>query len=77
MFFIKLRKISSIIKRGGIANYKALKGEKVVVTSIKENEDGSKMIKIKRKNGHRFFGSHPVVAVNYEKALESGEILTQ
>ncbi len=64
-----------IIKRGGIANYKSVQGQKVVVTSIKEKKDGTKVVKIKRADGNRFFGSHWQVAANVEKALESGELL--
>lgn len=64
-----------IIKRGGIANYKSVKGNKVVVTSIKEKKDGTKLVRIKRTDGNRFFGSHWQVAANIEKALESGELL--
>ncbi|SHJ37519.1 hypothetical protein [Pseudozobellia thermophila] len=64
-----------IIKRGGIANYKNLKGQKVVVTAIEEKKDGSKEIKLKKVNGNRFFGSHAVVAANYRKALETGELV--
>lgn len=64
-----------IIKRGGIANYKSVQGQKVVVSSIKEKKDGTMLVKIKRADGNRFFGSHWQVAVNVEKALESGELL--
>ncbi|WP_108424712.1 hypothetical protein [Flagellimonas amoyensis] len=64
-----------IVKRGGIANYKSVEGQKVVVTSIKEKKDGTKVVKIKRADGNRFFGSHWSVAANVEKALESGELL--
>lgn len=64
-----------IIKRGGIANYKNLKGQKVVVTAVEEKKDGSKEIKLRKENGSRFFHSHTVVAANYRKALESGELV--
>lgn len=64
-----------IIKRGGIANYKSVQGQKVVVTSVKEKKDGTKVVKIKRADGNRFFGSHWQIAANVEKALESGELL--
>ncbi|NNE76727.1 MAG: hypothetical protein HKN31_06600 [Pricia sp.] len=65
-----------IIKRGGIVNYDRLKGEKVVVTSIAEKNDGTTKLKIKREDGGRFFGSHSVVVVaDYRDALEAGELL--
>ncbi|MDP5231634.1 MAG: hypothetical protein NWQ38_14680 [Cellulophaga sp.] len=63
-----------IIKKGGIANYKSVHGEKVVVTAIKEKKDGTTEVKIKRANGNRFFGSHTVVAADITKALASGEL---
>lgn len=63
-----------IIKRGGIANYKRVEGEKVVVTSIKEKKDGTTEIKIKRNDGGRFFGSHKYVEADIDQALASGEL---
>ncbi|MDO6819552.1 MULTISPECIES: hypothetical protein [Zobellia] len=64
-----------IIKRGGLANYKALKGDRVVVTSVESNKDGSTKIKIKRKDGGRFFGSHTVVSADISNALATGELV--
>lgn len=63
-----------IIKRGGLANYKRVEGEEVVVTSVKENKDGTTLIKIKRNDGGRFFGSHTVVPADFHKALAAGEL---
>ena len=72
---IEFPRANFIIKRGGIANYKNLKGQKVVVTSIEDKNDGTVQIKLKRENGNRFFGSHTVVAANFEKALDNGELV--
>lgn len=66
-----------IIKRGGIANYKRVEGNQVVVTSIKENKDGTTRVKIKRKDGGRFFGSHTVVTADFDDAVKSGELQTK
>ncbi len=63
-----------IIKRGGIANYKRVEGNKVVVTSVKEKKDGSLQIKIKRADGKRFFGSHTIVSADLKDALQTGEL---
>lgn len=71
---INFPRANFIIKRGGIANYKRAEGEKVVVTSIKEKKDGTTLVKIKRTDGNRFFGSHTVVSVDFKEALESGEL---
>lgn len=64
-----------IIKKGGIANYKRLEGEKVVVTSIRETNSGSFQVQIKKADGGRFFRTHSVVSVDLKYALESGELL--
>ena len=71
---IKFPRANFIIKKGGIANYKRVEGEKVIIMAIKEKKDGSIQIKIKRNDGGRFFGSHNVVAADVEEALESGEL---
>jgi hypothetical protein len=64
-----------IIKRGGVANYKGLPGNKVVVTAVEEKMDGTLVVKIKRADGGRFFGSHWEVSANFKGALETGELL--
>lgn len=63
-----------IIKAGGVANYKRVEGQQVVVTSVKEKRDGTTKIKIKRNDGKRFFGSHTVISADFHEALQSGEL---
>ncbi|MBA4745241.1 MAG: hypothetical protein H2058_08275 [Muricauda sp.] len=63
-----------IIKKGGIANYKRVEGNKVVVTAIKEKKNGTVEVRIKKTDGKRFFNSHPVVKADLKNALESGEL---
>ncbi len=63
-----------IIKKGGIANYNTVVGNKVVVTAIKEKKDGTVEVRIKKTDGKRFFNSHPVVKADLKNALESGEL---
>ena len=65
-------KVNFIIKHGVIANYQRIAGEKVVVTSAKEREDGSIKVKIERTNGSTFFGSHSIVAANFDDELKTG-----
>ncbi len=72
--YINFPRANFIIKRGGIANYKGMKGYKVMVTDIKEKKDGSLKVKIKRADGGRFFGSHTVVSAHLNNALETGEL---
>ncbi|MBQ4913321.1 hypothetical protein J8L85_02645 [Maribacter sp. MMG018] len=71
---INFPRANFIIKRGGIANYKSVEKNMVVVTSVKEKKDGSTEVKIKRKDGGRFFGSHTVVSVDFDDALQAGEL---
>ncbi len=64
-----------IIKKGGVANYNRLKGNKVMVTAVKEKKDGTIEVKIKRTDGTRFFGSHREVSANLKAALDTGELV--
>lgn len=72
--YINFPRANFIIKRGGIANYKSVQKNTVVVTSVKEKKNGSTEVKIKRKDGGRFFGSHTVVSVDFDDALRAGEL---
>jgi hypothetical protein len=73
--YIDIPRANFIIKKGGIADFKLLVGEKVKVVSIKEQRDGLTKIKIKRADGRRFFGSHALIGAEFEHAMESGELL--
>ena len=63
-----------IIKKGGIANYKSLSGDRVEVTAIHTKADGTKEVVLKRVNGHKFFNSYPTVKADIDKALKAGEL---
>tara|TARA_R110002072_G_scaffold39919_1_gene113889 strand:- start:574 stop:936 length:363 start_codon:yes stop_codon:yes gene_type:complete len=71
---IKFPRANFIIKRGGIANYKAALGEEVVVTNVKTTKGGSTKVDVKRKDGRRFFNTVSTVTINFEEALEANEI---
>ena len=71
---IDFPRANTIIKNGGIANYKKMEGVKVVVTAVKEKKDGTLQVKIKRTDGGRVFGIHSVVSADLKDALESGEL---
>jgi len=75
--YINFPKPNMIIKRGGIANYKLIKGSIVVVTSVKKKKDGTTIAKIKRKDGGRFFGSHAVITTDINNALQWGELIAK
>ncbi|MDY7394063.1 hypothetical protein UMM65_02330 [Aureibaculum sp. 2210JD6-5] len=74
---INFPKPNIIIKRGGIVNYNKVKGSMVVITSVKEKDNGTIEVKIKRKDGGRFFGSHHVIEADFNNALSSGELLAE
>ena len=71
---INFPRANFIIKGGGIADYKKVAGNMVEVTSIKEKKDGSTVVKLKRRDGGRFFGSHTVVNADFYAAVNSGEL---
>lgn len=73
--YIKFPKPNFVIKRGGIYNFKNIIGETVVVTSIKDKEDGAKIITIKLENGSRFFNSHKYLKVDLNNALLEKELV--
>ena len=64
-----------IIKKGGIANYKSIKGQKVVVTSVKEKNNGKKVATIKLVDSRRFFNSHKYITVHIDEAIKAKELL--
>jgi hypothetical protein len=75
--YIDFPKANFIIKRGGIANYNILKGEKVVVTEIAQNKKGKTEVTLERKNGRKFFRNFKSVNADIEKALASGELVVK
>ncbi len=72
---IRFPKTNFIIKKGGIPNYKALVGDRVIVTKVDKKQQGYSSISFKLENGDKFFNSITVVKANFEKALEEKEIL--
>ncbi|SEB76272.1 hypothetical protein SAMN04489761_1694 [Tenacibaculum sp. MAR_2009_124] len=72
---IKFPKDNFIVKRGGIANYSKVRGQKVEVTSIKENSKGDLIATISLSSKKYFFKSHKYVKVNIADALTSKELL--
>ncbi|WP_416441592.1 hypothetical protein ACH3O9_14295 [Leeuwenhoekiella sp. A16] len=72
--YVKFPKSNFIIKKGGIPNFKELYGEEVLVTEIKSTKNDATKIKIKRKDGKKFFNAFPSVTVILPDALDAGEI---
>lgn len=71
---LNLPRANFIIKAGGRPNYNSLKGLEVEVTEVKINKKGDVKVKLKRRDGKKFFGSFPAVTANYKQALNAGEI---
>eukprot|EP00035_Acanthoeca_spectabilis_P028585 m.471353 g.471353 ORF g.471353 m.471353 type:complete len:128 (+) comp30913_c0_seq1:101-484(+) len=59
-----------IIKRGAIANYKALNGIKVQIDEISDNS----IMRLKPLNGKKFFNTYSYVEAHLEKAIENDEL---
>ncbi|MEA1787549.1 hypothetical protein U1E44_15715 [Arenibacter sp. GZD96] len=71
---INFPRANFIIKRGGLANYKSVEGNHVVVTDVVTKANGEKVITFERKNGQKFFRNYTSVSANLAKALEAGEL---
>ncbi len=65
-----------IMKRGAIANFKNLVGQKLLVESIETDKNGNEAAILRRKDGLKFFRFYPSVKADVKKALASGEIKT-
>lgn len=74
---INFPKENFILKRGGIASFKKLSGTSVEVVSLSKNKSGTTVVKIRRKDNGRFFGSHLTVTAQLEPAISSGELVVQ
>ena len=59
-----------IIKRGGIANYKALNGVKVQIEEIADDA----VMRLIPLNGKKFFNKFSYVDAHLEKAIENNEL---
>ncbi|TLP75633.1 hypothetical protein ES765_14940 [Maribacter sp. ACAM166] len=62
-----------IIKRGAIANFNNLEGQKVVVTKV-SSQNGNTAVTLKRKDGRNFFRFWPTITADFEKALVNKEL---
>ncbi|WP_445733784.1 hypothetical protein [Mariniflexile sp.] len=71
---IKFPRANFIIKRGGIANYKSVQGDEVIVTDVKTTKNGITKVDVKHKDGKRFFNTVSTVTINFEDALATNEI---
>ncbi|MFK7747198.1 MAG: dihydroorotase [Kordia sp.] len=74
---INFPKANLIIKKGGIATYKHIKGAEVVVTSVDKKKDGSVMATIKLTSKKSFFNSHKFITVAIDEAVRQKELIAK
>ncbi|AUP77495.1 hypothetical protein [Flavivirga eckloniae] len=73
---IAFPKLNFLVKRGKLANYKNVYGNKVIVDEVISEDNGSSYVVLKKKNGKKFFGILSEVKANYNKSIKSGELST-
>jgi len=73
--YINFPRANFIIKKGGLVNYKNIRGAKVEITSIDEKTDGNVEATIKLVAPRKFFNSHKYVTVSIYDALKNKELL--
>ncbi|MDG5491267.1 hypothetical protein [Psychroserpens sp. SPM9] len=71
---INFPKQNILIKRGKVANYNSVYGNKVVVEAIKTKDDGTTYVILKKQDGSKFFNYLTTVKANYQKAIDAGEL---
>ena len=71
---ISFPKLNTIVKRGGLTNYKTVHGQKVIIKKVIDNKNGSTTVVLESKDKTKFFGFLKSVKANYHKSLDSGEL---
>lgn len=74
---IDFPRLNMIVKRGGIASYKTVHGNEVVVKAVEEKPDGTTEVIIERRNGKKFFRHLKSVKADFNKAIDSGELVVK
>ncbi|WP_147676221.1 hypothetical protein [Algibacter pacificus] len=72
--YVKFPKLNFLVKKGKLANYKNVKGNKVVVSHVETCDKGHTYVTLKKQDGSKFFGYLQSVKANYTKSLKSGEL---
>jgi hypothetical protein len=72
--YLNFPRANFIMKRGAIADFRNLKGRKVVVHEIVYPTENEPEVVLKLQDGRKFFRFYPTVTANFEKALDSGEL---
>ena len=69
--FVKIPKKNFIMKRGGIADIKALYNTRLKISSITESGD---WVYLSKADGSKFFNRYKVIKAHLPKAIEAGEL---
>ena len=72
--FINLPRPNFLIKRGGIANFNKLNGEKVEITEVRITENCNTQVVVKRQNSKKFFNTLNTLSIELDQAVEKGEV---
>jgi len=72
--YIDLPKLNIIVKKGGLATYKSIHGNHVVITDVKTKTDGNIQVILEKKDNTKFFGITKQVKADYNNAISSGEL---
>jgi len=72
--YINLPRPNFLVKRGGIANFNKLKGQKIEISEIKTIKDCKIEVLVKRQDGKKFFNTLKTMSIDLDKAVETGEI---
>jgi len=72
--YINLPRPNFLIKRGGIASFNKLIGQKIDISEIKTTKDCKIEVLVKRQDGRKFFNTLKTITIDLDKAVEAGEI---
>ncbi|TGV01021.1 hypothetical protein [Flavivirga rizhaonensis] len=73
---IDFPRLNFLVKKGKLANYKNVYGNKVIIKDVINEDNGITYVILEKKNGKKFFGFLSDVKANYNKSIESGELST-
>ncbi|WP_372756528.1 hypothetical protein [Mariniflexile sp.] len=71
---INFPQLNIVAKRGNLANYKSVHGNRVVIKEVMNNNNGNTTVLIENEDESKFFGIVKQVKANYTKSIASGEM---
>jgi len=73
--YVDFPKLNILVKRGQLASYNAVIDQVVVVDQVIELNYNTTTVVLKMKDESKFFNLYKTVKANYNKAIESGELV--